>query len=86
MGPSAALVRGAREAELPAEICNRGTNPVQDGVVVEFLQTEMADQPIEAAALVCQAVTSKLLLPGDLACRRRRARVRRAVCRVELSA
>jgi hypothetical protein len=50
---------------LEAEICNRGTNPVQDGVAVHFLQTETVDQPIEEATLVCEAVTTKLLLPGE---------------------
>ena len=50
---------------LEAEICNRGTNPVQDGVVVHFLQTMNVDQPVEEATLVCEAVTTKLLLPGE---------------------
>ena len=30
-------------------MCNRGTNPAQDGVVVHFLETDMLDQPIEEA-------------------------------------
>lgn len=51
--------------ELQAEVCNRGTNPVQDGVVVEFLETELPDQPVEQAMSVCTAMTSKLLLPGE---------------------
>ena len=53
------------EKQLQAEVCNRGTNPVQDGVVVHFLETDMLDQPIEEANLVCEATTSKLLLPGE---------------------
>lgn len=50
------------EAELPAElaprarVCNRGTNPVGDGVLVHFA---------EGARLVCEARTTRLLLPGD---------------------
>jgi hypothetical protein len=51
--------------QLDAEICNRGTNPVQDGVAVRFLQTETVDQPVEQATLVCEAATTKLLLPGE---------------------
>ncbi len=52
-------------ADLSAEVCNRGTNPVQDGVVVEFLETTDPNAPVEDAVVVCQAVTTKLLLPGE---------------------
>ncbi len=52
-------------ADLSAEVCNRGTNPVQDGVIVEFLETTDPNAPVEDAVVVCQAVTTKLLLPGE---------------------
>jgi len=53
------------QTELQAEVCNRGTNPVQDGVSVEFLETTDPQQMVEDALLVCKAVTTKLLLPGE---------------------
>ena len=53
------------QTELQAEVCNRGTNPVQDGVAVQFLETTDPQQMVEDATLVCQAVTTKLLLPGE---------------------
>ena len=51
--------------QLQAEVCNRGTNPVQDGVVVEFLETDDINKPVEDAVVVCTAMTSKLLKPGE---------------------
>jgi hypothetical protein len=33
-------------ADLSAEVCNRGTNPVQDGVIVEFLETTDPNAPV----------------------------------------
>ena len=52
-------------ADLSAEVCNRGTNPVQDGVVVQFLETTDPNAPVDDAVVVCQALTTKLLLPGE---------------------
>jgi hypothetical protein len=51
--------------DLQAEVCNRGTNPVQDGVTVVFLETTDPNQMVEDATIVCQAATTKLLLPGE---------------------
>ncbi len=51
--------------ELQAEVCNRGTNPVVDGVVVQFLETMDPDQGVDEAMVVCEAATTKLLMPGD---------------------
>ncbi len=51
--------------DLQAEVCNRGTNPVQDGVVVQFLETTDPNQPVDQAKIVCEAATTKLLLPGE---------------------
>ena len=51
--------------DLNAEVCNRGTSPVQDGVTVAFLETDLPDQPVDQAKVVCEAVTTKLLLPGE---------------------
>lgn len=51
--------------DLQAEVCNRGTNPVQDGVVVQFLETTDPNQTVEDATVVCEAVTTKLLEPGE---------------------
>ncbi|WAS94965.1 FG-GAP repeat domain-containing protein [Nannocystis punicea] len=51
--------------DLQAEVCNRGTNPVQDGVVVQFLETTDPNQPVDQATVVCEAVTTKLLAPGE---------------------
>lgn len=50
---------------LAAEVCNRGTNPVVDGVVVQFLETMTPDQNVDQAVDVCETKTTKLLLPGD---------------------
>jgi hypothetical protein len=43
-------------ADLDARVCNRGTNPVQDGVAVEFS---------EDGAVVCATETARLLRPGE---------------------
>jgi len=51
--------------DLQAEVCNRGTNSVVDGVVVQFLETLEPDQPIDEAMVVCETQTTKLLNPGD---------------------
>lgn len=51
--------------ELQAEVCNRGTNSVVDGVVVHFLETMDPNQGVDEAIVVCEAKTSKLLKPGD---------------------
>jgi hypothetical protein len=51
--------------ELQAEVCNRGTNSVVDGVVVQFLETMDPDQGVDEAVVVCEAQTTKLLKPGD---------------------
>ena len=50
---------------LQAEVCNRGTNPVQDGVTVAFLQTMTPDQTVDEATLACSAQTTMLLEPGE---------------------
>ncbi len=51
--------------ELVAEVCNRGTNPVVDGVIVHFLETTDINQGVDQAMVVCEAKTTKLLKPGD---------------------
>jgi hypothetical protein len=51
--------------DLQAEVCNRGTAPVKDGVAVHFLETMTPDQGVEDAQVVCMATTTKLLLPGE---------------------
>ncbi len=51
--------------ELQAEVCNRGTNPVQDGVKVVFLETDDVNKPVEEAVIVCSTETTKLLMPGE---------------------
>jgi hypothetical protein len=50
---------------LQAEVCNRGTNPVQDGVDVAFLETDDPNKGPEEAVVVCKATTNKLLQPGE---------------------
>lgn len=44
------------ELELRARICNRGTNPVGDGVLVHFSEDE---------TLVCETETTRFLVPGE---------------------
>lgn len=56
---------GGGSKDLQAEVCNRGTNPVQDGVLVHFLETVTPDQDISEATVVCSANTTKLLYPGE---------------------
>lgn len=56
---------GGGSKDLQAEVCNRGTNPVQDGVLVHFLETATPDQDVSEAVIACTANTSKLLLPGE---------------------
>lgn len=53
------------EVVLQAEVCNRGTNPVQDGVLVEFYKTETLNQTIDEATVACSAMTTMLLEPGE---------------------
>lgn len=48
------------DATLKAKVCNRGTNPVQDGVTVEFKAAAAGGD-----VSICTAITTKLLLPGD---------------------
>jgi hypothetical protein len=48
------------DATLEAKVCNRGTNPVQDGVTVEFKAAAAGGD-----TLICGAATTKLLQPGD---------------------
>lgn len=50
---------------LQAEVCNRGTNAVQDGVTVAFYTTELPDQGKDEATLACTATTTMLLPPGE---------------------
>ena len=53
---------------LEARVCNRGTNPVQDGVLVDFVESQST--AAEGVSL-CTAETSRLLRPGeceDVAC------------------
>jgi hypothetical protein len=51
---------------IKARICNRGTNPVQDGVVIQFFATPLGSG-LEAGVgqSICQAPTGILLKPGD---------------------
>ncbi|MCY0989643.1 hypothetical protein OV203_21070 [Nannocystis sp. ILAH1] len=56
---------GAGEIELTAEVCNRGTNAVQDGVTVAFLETLTMEQDVSMATVVCEAATTMLLQPGQ---------------------
>jgi hypothetical protein len=44
-----------------AKVCNRGTNPVQDGAEVLFSQGKKGQAP----APLCSTATATLLLPGD---------------------
>jgi hypothetical protein len=53
------------EIVLTAEVCNRGTNSVQDGVSVDFLETMTPDQGVDEATVVCSATTTMLLKPGE---------------------
>lgn len=53
------------EIAITAEVCNRGTNAVQDGVTVDFLETMTPDQTADQATIVCSSATTKLLQPGE---------------------
>lgn len=66
----------AGNTTLKAKVCNRGTNPVQDGVTIEFKATPpggMGGMGGGGGAggggagdiAICTAVTTKLLQPGD---------------------
>ncbi len=57
-------LRGGNKV-LQAEVCNRGTNPVQDGVEVAFLETDDPNKGPDEAVVVCTATTNKLLQPGE---------------------
>jgi hypothetical protein len=48
------------DGTLKAKVCNRGTNPVQDGVTVDFLASDAG-----GSSSICTAVTTTLLAPGD---------------------
>ncbi len=53
--------------DLTARVCNRGTNPVSDGVTVEYLENADLDAPPDdpGAVSLCTAETSMLLMPGE---------------------
>ncbi|MBX3249718.1 MAG: hypothetical protein KF901_21250 [Myxococcales bacterium] len=53
-----AICEATLPAELPlsARVCNRGTNPVEDGVLVHF---------VEGDTLVCDVRTTRFLVPGE---------------------
>ena len=55
---------GGGAKTLSAEVCNRGTAPVTDGVVVEFYETDQINDP-PPGNVVCAATTQTLLGPGD---------------------
>jgi hypothetical protein len=52
---------------LKARVCNRGTNPVQDGVTVQFVEADSApaDGGVPTGETVCETVTTTLLQPGE---------------------
>ena len=52
---------------LQARVCNRGTNPVQDGVSVQFLEAVEApvDGGVPQGTIVCETETNELLMPGE---------------------
>lgn len=59
--------------ELSAKVCNRGTNPVQDGAEIAFYQLPKSDAGLPdgafddggAASVICSLTTGTLLQPGD---------------------
>ena len=51
----------AGEFTVSAQVCNRGTNPVQDGASVVFTQQVKG----QAATALCETVTDTLLAPSD---------------------
>ncbi|MBI2394299.1 MAG: hypothetical protein HYV09_32305 [Deltaproteobacteria bacterium] len=63
---SALCAAKSGEMTLSARVCNRGTNPVTDGVTVEFTMRDKADAgEAGAPTSICTALTPKLLAPGD---------------------
>lgn len=56
----------AGSTTLKARVCNRGTNPVQDGVTVQFLEVDEApDGGLPQGTVVCETATTQLLMPGE---------------------
>lgn len=55
---------GGGNKTLSAEVCNRGTAPVTDGVEVAFYETDNVNDP-PPGTVVCVATTQTLLDPGD---------------------
>ncbi len=53
--------------DVTARVCNRGTNPVTDGVTVEFQEhTDLTAQPGDPGAVtLCTTQTTMLLQPGE---------------------
>lgn len=53
--------------ELRAQVCNRGTNPATDGVVVAFEENadRQAGPGAPGASTLCATETSRLLMPGE---------------------
>lgn len=52
--------------ELEMKVCNRGSNPVTDGVLVHYIERDGEDERV-----VCATETTRLLMPGEceeLAC------------------
>ncbi|MBK8264691.1 MAG: VCBS repeat-containing protein [Nannocystis sp.] len=56
---------GDGEKVLTAEVCNRGTAPVQDGAIVAFYETANKQDGFDQAKLACSTSTQKLLNVGD---------------------
>jgi hypothetical protein len=48
-----------------AQVCNRGTNPVTDGVEIRFEQRDKGAPPGAPTTLICEAETPKLLDVGE---------------------
>lgn len=58
------------QTTLEARVCNRGTNPVQDGALVRFVESPdddagIADGGVPGGTLTCEVSTTKLLGPGE---------------------
>lgn len=55
------------DTELTSRVCNRGTNPVSDGVTVEYLEhADPTAQPGDPGAVsLCTVETTTLLMPGE---------------------
>lgn len=63
-----ALCRGmGGTTDLTARVCNRGTNPVRDGVTVEYLENPdpVATPGDPGSTSLCTAQTTRLLQPGE---------------------